>query len=103
MVVIVLEAAPPRLYGRLGVYLVEVRAGVYVGDVTKRVRQMLWDNVVAGLTGESGNAVMVWHANTEAGFDLLTFGRNRRMPVELDGLKLVSFTPPRGSGREPDP
>ncbi|MGI5862482.1 MAG: type I-E CRISPR-associated endoribonuclease Cas2e [Myxococcales bacterium] len=101
MVVIVLENAPARLYGRLAVYLVEVRAGVYVGDVTKRVRQMLWENVVAGLAGEDGNAVMVWQTNAESGFDLLTFGRNRRMPVELDGLKLVSFTPPKGGQREP--
>lgn len=38
MLVIVLEAAPPRLRGRLALWLVEVRAGVYVGDFSKRVR-----------------------------------------------------------------
>jgi CRISPR-associated protein Cas2 len=27
-------------------------------------------------------------------FDFLGLGKNRRMPVELDGLKLVSFYPP---------
>jgi CRISPR-associated protein Cas2 len=102
MVVIVLENAPPRLYGRLAVYLVEVRAGVYVGDVSKRVREMLWANVEAGLLGEDGNAVMVWQANTESGFDMLTLGPNRRVPVELDGLKLVSFKPLPGSKTEPD-
>jgi hypothetical protein len=31
MLVIVVENAPPRLRGRLGLWLVEVRAGVYVG------------------------------------------------------------------------
>lgn len=98
MVVIVLEAAPPRLLGRLAVYLVEVRAGVYVGDVGRRVREMLWENVQAGLNGEAGNAVMVWQSNaTESGFDMLTLGPNRRTPVVLDGLKLVSFAPPPGS------
>jgi CRISPR-associated protein Cas2 len=36
---------------------------------------------------------MVWTTNTESGFDFLTAGKNRRMPVEMDGLKLVSFLP----------
>lgn len=92
MLVIVVENAPPRLRGRLAIWLLEVRAGVYVGDVTRRVREMIWQNVEAGL--EDGNAVMVWNTNTESGFDFVTLGKNRRMPVELDGLKLVSFLPP---------
>lgn len=92
MLVIVLENAPPRLRGRLAVWLVEVRAGVYVGDLSKRVREMIWAQVTEGI--EEGNAVMVWSTNTESGFDFLTLGKNRRMPVELDGLKLVSFHPP---------
>ena len=91
MLVIVLENVPPRLRGRLAVWLLEVRAGVYVGDVGKRVREMLWANVEVGLG--DGNAVMVWRTNTESGFDLRTLGANRRIPVEYDGLKLVSFLP----------
>ena len=39
----------------------------------------------------SGNAVMAWRVNNEAGFDFVTLGTNRRIPVELDGAKLVSF------------
>jgi CRISPR-associated protein Cas2 len=31
-----------------------------------------------------------------AGFDFLTLGTNRRIPVEMDGIKLVSFLPPEG-------
>lgn len=92
MLVIVTENVPPRLRGRLGVWLVEIRAGVYVGDLSRKVREMIWSQVEAGL-GE-GNAVMAWSTNTESGFDFLTLGKNRRMPVELDGLKLVSFFPP---------
>ena len=33
MVVVVTENVPPRLRGRLAIWLLEVRAGVYVGDV----------------------------------------------------------------------
>lgn len=89
MLVIVVENVPPRLRGRLAIWLLEVRAGVYVGKATKRVREMLWDTMVKG--SEDGNAVMAWSTNTESGFDFMTWGSNRREPVEYDGLKLVSF------------
>jgi len=89
MLVIVVENAPPRLRGRLALWLLEVRAGVYVGKISRRVREMIWHNVQEGVG--AGNAVMAWTTNTESGFDFLTVGANRRMPVEMDGVKLVSF------------
>ena len=91
MLVIVVENVPARLRGRLGLWLVEVRAGVYVGKVSRRVREMIWENLCKGV--DEGNAVMVWSSNTESGFDFETLGANRRMPVEMDGIKLVSFLP----------
>ena len=95
MLVIVLENAPPRLRGRLAVWLLEIRAGVYVGNYSVKVREHVWRQVEAGI-GE-GNAVMAWRSNNEAGFDFVTIGTNRRIPVELDGVKLVSFLPEGGS------
>ena len=91
MLAIVVENVPPRLRGRLAIWLLEVRAGVYIGRATSRVRDMLWNQVEKGLDG--GNAVMAWSTNTESGFDFKTLGKNRRMPAEIEGLKLVSFLP----------
>lgn len=91
MLVIVVENVPPRLRGRLAVWLLEIRAGVYVGNYSAKVRDHIWSQVEAGV-GE-GNAVMAWRAHNEAGFDFITIGANRRIPVELDGAKLVSFMP----------
>ena len=91
MIVVVTEAVPPRLRGRLAIWLVEARAGVYVGDVSRRVREMIWQQV-SGLVGE-GNAVMAWHTTDENGFDFATCGRNRRQPIDVDGLRLVQFHP----------
>ncbi len=91
MLAIVVETAPPRLRGRLAIWLLEIRAGVYVGNLSSRVRQMIWDQVKTGI--EDGNAVMVWTTNNEAGFDFETIGKNRRVPIDLDGVKLVSFIP----------
>jgi len=91
MLVIVVENVPPRLRGRLALWLLEVRAGVYVGNVSKRVREMIWDHTEKGI--EDGNAVMAWNTNTESGYDFMTLGKNRRIPKEMDGIKLVSFLP----------
>jgi len=91
MLVIVTENIPHRLRGRLAVWLIEIRAGVYVGDLSRKVREMIWQQVEVGIEG--GNVIMAWSTNTEAGFDFLTLGENRRLPIELDGLKLVSFYP----------
>jgi hypothetical protein len=45
MMVVVLTNAPPRLRGRLAAWLLEVRAGVYVGDYSARTREMIWEQV----------------------------------------------------------
>ncbi|CAK6496291.1 CRISPR-associated endoribonuclease Cas2 [Pantoea sp. Nvir] len=91
MVVVITENVPPRLRGRLAIWLLEVRAGVYLGDVSKRIREMLWENIT--VLSETGNVVMAWSTNTESGFEFQTYGENRRIPVDLDGLRLVSFLP----------
>ncbi len=91
MLVIVLENAPPRLRGRLAIWLLEVRAGVYVGNYSRKMREHIWEHVTEGL--EDGNAVLIWRATNESGFDFKTAGKNRRTPVEFDGIQLVSFFP----------
>lgn len=92
MIVIVLENAPPRLRGRLAIWLLEVRAGVYVGEYNQKVRQYLWLQVCEGI--EEGNAVIVWRdVGQESGFQFETIGKNRREPVEMDGVRLVQFLP----------
>lgn len=91
MLVIVVENVPPRLRGRLAIWLLEVRAGVYVGHYSVKVREMIWNQVENGV-GE-GSAVMAWTTTDESGFDFRTLGLNRRVPIDLDGTKLVAFRP----------
>lgn len=95
MVVVVTEAVPPRLRGRLAIWLLEIRAGVYVGDTTKRVREMIWEQVTN--LAEDGNAVMAWASRHESGFEFQSYGENRRIPVEHEGLRLVRFAPDPGA------
>lgn len=89
MLVIVVENAPPRLRGRLAVWLLEIRAGVYVGSYGRRAREMIWGQVCAYIEG--GNAVIAWTVANDAGFEFDTCGMNRRIPVDFDGFRLVSF------------
>ncbi|MDB5969452.1 MAG: type CRISPR-associated endoribonuclease Cas2 [Hydrocarboniphaga sp.] len=92
MIVVVLENAPPRLRGRMAIWLLEVRAGVYVGDYNRKIREYLWNQVREGIEG--GNAVIAWKdATDEAGFRFDTVGQNRRVPVDYDGTRLVEFLP----------
>ena len=91
MMVIVTENAPPRLRGRLSLWLLEVRAGVYVGDYNRRTRERIWGEVCAMIEG--GNAVIAWTAVNEAGFAFATVGANRREQADFDGFLLVKFKP----------
>jgi CRISPR-associated protein Cas2 len=89
MVVVFVSNAPPRLRGRLAVWLLEVRAGVYVGNYSKRTREMIWEQVTGMI--DDGDAIMAWSSPTDAGFEVETVGQNRRRPVDFDGLKLIAF------------
>jgi len=89
--VVVTENVPPRLRGRLAIWLLEVRAGVYIGDVSRRSREMIWEQLSEGY--ENGNVVMAWVSPNESGYEFQTLGANRRVPVEYDGLCLVAFQP----------
>ena len=93
MRVIAVSNAPPRLRGRLAVWLLEIRAGIYVGDYGRRIRERIWGDVCDMIEG--GDAVIVWSAPTDQGFDFAITGTNRRMPIDFDGLTLVQFAPPK--------
>jgi CRISPR-associated protein Cas2 len=94
MLVIVLESPPPRLTGYLKRLLLEVRTGVFIGDYSRSVRERIWIVVVREM--REGSAVIAWSSPNESGFDFDTCGTNRRSPVSLDGLSLVSFFPEGG-------
>ena len=98
MLVIVTNNVPPRLRGRLAAWLVEVRAGVYIGDYGKRVREMIWQQLESLI--EDGDAVIAWSTNSESGFDFQTLGTNLRIPIDYDCLRLVQFLPPCAQNQE---
>lgn len=86
MTVIVLIAAPEGLRGHLTRWMVEVNAGVFVGNPSKRVRDRIWE-LLAARIGD-GQAVLVEPAANEQGWAVRTAGKDRWYPVDFDGLIL---------------
>lgn len=86
MTVIVLVAAPEGLRGHLTRWMVEVQAGVFVGNPGRRVRDRLW-RLLSIRIGD-GQVVMVEPAKNEQGWSMRTAGRDRWSPADFDGLIL---------------
>lgn len=92
MTVVVLIAAPEGLRGHLTRWMVEVNAGVFVGNPSKRVRDGLWE-ILVGRIGE-GQVVMVEPATNEQRWTVRTAGKDRWYPVDCGGL-ILSARPRR--------
>lgn len=99
MVVFIFEKVPATLRGEMSRWLVEPRAGVFVGRVSGVVRDKLWETARRRMRG--GGGTMLFPSPTEQGFTVRTFGDTKRTVVTLDGLSLV-HVPKAGrlSGKE---
>ena len=86
MVVITLSDCPPKVRGDLSKWLCEINTGVYVGNLSARVRQELWMRVCDNL--KNGRATMVYSTQGE---QQLNFEVHNSLwePVDLDGIKLM--------------
>lgn len=88
MTVIVLIAAPEGLRGHLTRWLIEITAGVFVGNPSTRVRDRLWP-LLTDRIGQ-GQAIMLYPANNEQGWAVRTAGIDRGYPIDYDGLMLFA-------------
>lgn len=85
-VVLQVETVPEHLRGYLERFLQEVRTGLYVGSLTARVADHLWE-VVLALAGP-GDAIMVRPDNSEAGYKIVGREHPRWRLVDHDGWTL---------------
>lgn len=96
MIVLSLTACPIGLRGDLSRWLFEISPGVFVGNVTARVRDALWTRVTE--LAKSGRAVMVYSMRNEQHLAFRTL-RSDWAPVDCDGLELVKK--PNDEGQNP--
>jgi CRISPR-associated protein Cas2 len=86
MVVVVLSACPAGLRGHLTKWLLEISAGVFVGHVSTRVRDLMWLNVCEMAAG--GRALMVFSVPGEQRLDFRVHN-HQWVPTDFDGLTLM--------------
>ncbi len=85
---IVLLAAPEGLRGHITRWMVEVSAGVFVGNPSLRVRDGIWLTLLDRIG--DGQAVMIESARNEQRWAVRTAGRDRWYPVDYEGLILTA-------------
>lgn len=101
MIVLVLTACPEGLRGYLTRWLMEVSAGVYVGHVSRRVREELWSRAVEMIG--SGRALLVYSTPGEQRLAIHTHGHHW-LPEDFEGITLMrrpldDAVDPGGPGR----
>jgi len=99
MVVITLEKCPLSLRGDLTRWLQEISRGVYVGQISARVRENLWSRICEEC--KNGQATMVYSARNEQHYDFRVHN-SRWMPIDFDGVKLMMRPNPATGKRARD-
>ena len=87
MTVLILQSAPTGLRGELSRWMIEPRAGVFVGTISALVREKLWTKAMKASL--EGGGILIYRSPTEQGFAVRTFGETSREMVNLEGIMLV--------------
>lgn len=87
MVVMILKKVPPRLRGQLTRWLLEPAPGVFVGHVSARVRDILWEKCCQNR--QTGSVLQIWSTNNEQRFQMRSCGETDRTIVEIEGVQLI--------------
>jgi CRISPR-associated protein Cas2 len=88
MVVIIVERVPTSLRGELTRWMLEPKAGVFIGRVSGMVRDKLWEMVCGRMSGGAG--MMLHTTDNEQGFAVRFWGTTSRVAVDYEGLTLIA-------------
>ncbi len=86
MIVITLTKVPLSLRGDLTKWYQEIQTGVYVGNVSAKIRDLLWDRIMENIG--NGEATMVYNTNNELGYQFRTTRKDREV-ADFDGIPLL--------------
>ena len=93
MVVLILERVTPALRGEITRWLIQPQAGVFVGWLSARVRDLLWQRIVAstskGARTIKGAGTMIYSDDTEQGFSVRSFGHPSKLIQDFEGIFLA--------------
>lgn len=100
MTVIVVAACPVGLRGHLTRWLLEIAPGVFVGKISARVRELMWQRVVEMV--RIGRAIMVHTANNEQGLAFQVHDHNWE-PIDIEGITLMLRPAAQPAAPAPEP
>lgn len=86
MIVITLTKVPNALRGDLTKWCQEIQTGVYVGNVSARIRDALWQRIMENIG--AGEATLVYNAKNELGYQFKTTRKDREV-IDFDGIPLM--------------
>lgn len=95
MTLFILESVKPGLRGELRRWMLEIHAGVFVGSISRRVRDILWERITVAVldaqatTDRYVGAWLLHDAPNEQGYVVERVGDTQREAVDFDGLTLV--------------
>lgn len=92
MIVITLTKVPNSLRGDLTKWYQEIQTGIYVGNISAKIRDELWERIIRDIG--NGQATMAYNVNNEFGYTFRTTRPDRQV-VDYDGVPLMKhvFTP----------
>ena len=87
MTVLILENVSPGFRGTVTQWMLEVKAGVYVGSISAGVREQLWKKIQNNVN--DGAAMLIYSAQNEQGFAIEVCRTPYRDVVDMEGLYLI--------------
>ncbi len=87
MMVLILQSVPAGVRGEISKWLIEPFPGVFVGHVSARVRDKLWDKCISNK--KVNGVVQIWSTNNEQRFKMRGNGTVRREILDIDGVQLI--------------
>ncbi len=89
MTILVMENVSASLRGECTRWMLEVKAGVFIGTISAAVRDRLWEMVKS--RAENGSCLLAYTTNNEQGYRMELCGDPKRGIVDLDGLQLIKI------------
>ncbi len=86
MTIIVLSSCPPKLRGDMTKWMTEINTGVYVGKLSAKVRDALWERICENI--KTGKATMVFPSDGEQNIDFRVHNTTWEI-ADFDGIKLM--------------
>ena len=87
MMILILQSVPAGVRGEIARWLIEPFPGIFVGHVSARVRDKLWEKCIKNK--KVRGVVQIWTTNTEQRFKMRGHGSIRRELVDIEGVQLV--------------